>query len=467
MTSPYLSRSEHILLSADRVYVTEGLYEVLLTNRRIILIDNAGARSLTREIPLVTVLSLEPSEADGGEPAITLSVVTARGAEAVEPVDLIFCPAEGELRARERNQWREKIEGLLPGAREHARGLRSASSARPDQKRSRPTPQRRIERVRPHMLMAVHAPFHPTVPAHTAEAPGTERAESPPPQENEPFAPRPAPNAEETGRAAKHPSRAAPAVQPADDSISVEEVLLEEPAPPAMLPGPEPPVLPWMEAAASLIAESSAKKPPANTPVPAEPLPEEGRDIVPAQKEPTVPAPPARAGTIAAAPPPHREMPPPAPSPGIRRYIVPVTVILIVLAGLLLFPYLPAGPGYSLPAAPPASPPPTPAPTEEPSSPAGAEKGVWVQVECDSRFTGWIGNPGMLRPVSGTGLQRYQIIDPGRLVEISVQKEENSGDILSVAIIRNGTTVASRTTRVPMGAIEVLIDPSTGLPPGM
>jgi len=46
-------------------------------------------------------------------------------------------------------------------------------------------------------------------------------------------------------------------------------------------------------------------------------------------------------------------------------------------------------------------------------------------------------------------------------------KTDNSGDTLAVEIYRNGEVITRRTTTSPMGSIELLIDATTGGPPGI
>jgi hypothetical protein len=73
----------------------------------------------------------------------------------------------------------------------------------------------------------------------------------------------------------------------------------------------------------------------------------------------------------------------------------------------------------------------------------------------------------MLQPVSGSGEFFYKITNNENIVEISVQKQDESGETLSVEVIRNGEIISNRTIRTPMGSIDILIDVRTKKPPGM
>jgi len=69
--------------------------------------------------------------------------------------------------------------------------------------------------------------------------------------------------------------------------------------------------------------------------------------------------------------------------------------------------------------------------------------------------------------VSGTGERFVRVLHDTRPVRVSVQKQDNSGAVLTADIFRDGKIIASRSITAPMGTVELLIDPVTGLPPGM
>ncbi|MDD1699168.1 MAG: hypothetical protein LUQ04_00035 [Methanoregula sp.] len=93
--------------------------------------------------------------------------------------------------------------------------------------------------------------------------------------------------------------------------------------------------------------------------------------------------------------------------------------------------------------------------------------GVWVRVLYPRTYSGWVGIPGNLKEVSGSGDRMYKIFDGDGITQVKIQKEDNSGDTLMVEVYREGTIIDSRILSNPMGSIEFMIDTRTGLPPGI
>jgi hypothetical protein len=90
-----------------------------------------------------------------------------------------------------------------------------------------------------------------------------------------------------------------------------------------------------------------------------------------------------------------------------------------------------------------------------------------VRVNSTAYYFGTAGNPGLMKQVSGTGDLFYKVLKNDRLVQVSVQKQDNSGALLAVAIYRDGTLIASRSVTSPMGSVDLLIDPLTARAPGL
>ena len=104
---------------------------------------------------------------------------------------------------------------------------------------------------------------------------------------------------------------------------------------------------------------------------------------------------------------------------------------------------------------------PTPVPTLVPAD------GVWVRIEYPGTFIGEVGNPEIMHPAYGSGVRIYKILWNDRLVRAFAQKQENTGDTLNIEIYNNGTLIKSSSTRAPKGSVDILIDPTTGQPPGV
>jgi hypothetical protein len=72
-----------------------------------------------------------------------------------------------------------------------------------------------------------------------------------------------------------------------------------------------------------------------------------------------------------------------------------------------------------------------------------------------------------MRDVSGTGDNFYRIFWEDRPVQVSVQKNDYAGALLTAAVYRDGNLIISRSTTSPKGTIEILIDPQTARAPGL
>jgi len=95
------------------------------------------------------------------------------------------------------------------------------------------------------------------------------------------------------------------------------------------------------------------------------------------------------------------------------------------------------------------------------------QAGVWVRVNSTANYVGTVGNTELMQQVSGRGDTFYKVLWSDRPVQVSVQKQDNSGATLAIAIYRNGTLIGARSITSPMGAVDLLIDPLTARAPGM
>ncbi|MCX6692201.1 MAG: hypothetical protein NTW33_09200 [Methanoregula sp.] len=121
-----------------------------------------------------------------------------------------------------------------------------------------------------------------------------------------------------------------------------------------------------------------------------------------------------------------------------------------------------AGPALSsqtASAAPEATPEATPQVTVPPPPPTIAipPSGVWVRVQSPGTFIGSVGAKGFLRQVNATGDRFYQILANDGIIDISIEKQDASGDPLTVGIYKNGALVKQSNTSVPRGTIELHI----------
>ena len=145
-----------------------------------------------------------------------------------------------------------------------------------------------------------------------------------------------------------------------------------------------------------------------------------------------------------------------------------IFVALLVIAGAAFLLVMPLLSGGGLIIQPPVIVTPSPAPVTMTAIPVAIPStGTLVRVSYNGTFAGSIGNPYSLRYISVTGNQIYSPQMTSDIVQISVQKQDYYGNTLNVWIYTNGTAIAQRSTRTPHGTIDLLIDTSTGKPPGV
>ena len=119
MAGPYLNSGETIILTTPRISVGSAIFDMMLTTRRIILVDNRYSRFEPQMIPFSTILTVKGGKIPTGEPVISISCSDTDGS--VEPVvtNLIFSQQPAELRKEERDLWVKKIIELVISARQN------------------------------------------------------------------------------------------------------------------------------------------------------------------------------------------------------------------------------------------------------------------------------------------------------------------------------------------------------------
>lgn len=81
--------------------------------------------------------------------------------------------------------------------------------------------------------------------------------------------------------------------------------------------------------------------------------------------------------------------------------------------------------------------------------------GVWVRVITSGNFTGSVGPAGRMQQVSGTGSQFFQIPARNEIVEAAIQKQDGSGNPLTVEIYNDGVLAGNATITSPNGVIDL------------
>jgi hypothetical protein len=170
--------------------------------------------------------------------------------------------------------------------------------------------------------------------------------------------------------------------------------------------------------------------------------------------------------------------PPPA-QPGMVKLIAvtAIIVILALVAGAFIYSTILGGNTgeSSVPVVTPAITPVAttlPTPTTVPQTPAPQitvvptpqptvmipEKGVWVKVQYPGNFTGRVGTSGNIKQVNGSGDQYYQLPITEGIVEVFLQKEDGSGNMLAVEVYQNGRMVTRSTKASPFATIDIRVE---------
>jgi hypothetical protein len=93
----------------------------------------------------------------------------------------------------------------------------------------------------------------------------------------------------------------------------------------------------------------------------------------------------------------------------------------------------------------PSSPPPVIIPTS----------GIWVRIKSSGTFIGSVGGRGVFRQVNATGDRFYQIPIREGIVDVSVEKQDATGDQLVVEIYKDGTMLSRGNTTIPQGIVDL------------
>jgi hypothetical protein len=93
------------------------------------------------------------------------------------------------------------------------------------------------------------------------------------------------------------------------------------------------------------------------------------------------------------------------------------------------------------------------------------QNGVWIRVTYPGNYTGTYGTPGYYQtPVTDTGDHFYQILKAGNPVIASIKKIDGSGDLLKIAVYKDGVLFKEASTSAPYRLIEFYSDLKTPTP---
>lgn len=420
MVDPHLSSDESVILAADRVVYKSVPLALILTSKRILLVSEKGGSLAAEEILLSKLRSAEIDRNAVPDPAIRLSFVTDRGETKHEV--LIFSAIAGKQRKGDCEEWVQHLnEHILPSLGEEI------------PPKAPPSDHEQILRFGQ----------EPTIPPVRIPL---------------------APVASEKSTALEKTADTAPA------AASKEEIMVKHGRPAGLVfpdmppipesPVPEPPApaphRKIIAVAAALIvvlaviagavllnpflpAKPGATSPPAMTPL-----------ITTAM--PTVPTPVPT--TL-----------PPTPLTTIPVATEPQTAVPTELPALLSTPSPAESPASTIVPSPtatatlsPATPLPTPSPTAIVTSPAPQviipKTGVWVRVQYAGNYTGSVTAGAYFRSIEGSGDRFFQLAAKSGILSVIIQKEDTSGNRLTVDVYQNGTSIGHGTTIAPKGEVN-------------
>ncbi|MFA4849040.1 MAG: hypothetical protein WC626_04860 [Methanoregula sp.] len=514
MGDSYLSSDESLILSTQNIRIDGRSRDLMLTSRRLILIDNSVTPFHLRTIPLDMIITVIAGMDVKGDPIITLSHMDPSGAGAPHPVDFIFTRQKGEQRTKECNEWAATLNIYAAEARKGSLssgtlpydpvkviqprmsaiyGIETFSPRKPvmdaQTMKGEPvtTPVLSKTLKEDKIPTGIDEPAHvknaeivesfdsnwiPTLELDETEFPVTKEPESSP--QVTPI--EPDQNLEIT---VAEESVSSPQVTPIEPDQNLEITIAEESVSPPLVT----PIEPDQNLEITIAEESES--PPQVTPIEPDTKQEITdsaqiwADAVRTVTTPSSAIPPIlqdHADDELKRPSATKAAPVPVPtSPSVPKdlkqspptiLIAAIIVIILVVLGVAVISSLNLRNTGDTP--PPLvvsfvtfQPTPTPIPTLVPSN------GVWVRIVYPGTFIGEVGNTEFIRPVSGSGVQIYKILWSDRVVQVAAQKQDNSGDTLLIEVYNNGTLIKSSSTRKPMGSINFLIDPITAQPPGI
>ena len=120
MADTYLNSGETIILTTPRISVGSAIFDMMLTTRRIILVDNRYARFEPQMIPFSTILTVKGGKIPTGEPVISISCSDTDSPDESTATNLIFSQQPAEQRKQERDLWVKKIIELVISARQNS-----------------------------------------------------------------------------------------------------------------------------------------------------------------------------------------------------------------------------------------------------------------------------------------------------------------------------------------------------------
>lgn len=513
MGIPELYHDETIILQAHNIKVKSVVFDAVLTNNRLILIDSKKGLIPPQEILLPAISTIDGGENAIRDPILTFTII-AKGSTARQMILTFPREASGERR-RERDDWLKELKERI-GSFDHAAIVAETPGPEPvypSEITPPPHPEvsgsssqkKKIDIVRPRRSIIDPVPAMPR-PVETTSLPigsfcsrcgnrvppesvfcnrcGTPVASSPEPAATIATAP-PSPPPAPVPSAVPQVQIPTPHVfglggerkeRTLEEVIHSIEPLIEDSVPRRSEPAP---LVPRQYPAPPPFVETPAAVEPLPADVPAaEPV----APAVPGEPAPVTTEAPVSAPSVVAAPlvPPAI---PPKPS-GKRKYAAIAAIAIVILAAIVGIAVLSNFAGTTPDAAvtlPPVTTAPTvittvptPVPTPSPvvttpevtltptPKPQAAipPNGVWLRVTYPGKFEGTYGTPGGQTPVGerNTGDQFFMVSTIDGPVVASIQKLDGSSDELVITVYKNGVSMDHKSTTAPKGSIDFQAD---------
>ncbi len=512
MGYPDLKSDESIILTAQYIKVKSVPFELVLTNRRLIVIDSERNTAPTQQIPLVTIRNVTMGENAIRDPVITLTILTDTAD--TRELALTFAMQTAGDRKREAAEWAKTLKKYIAEAAsrpaEPVQAVSPTEPSRPEHIASQGI-KKKIEISRPIKKITVDTSNLPPKPVETSSLPEgsfccrcgnripegssfCNRCGTPVVAAGEVPTNTPAPaqiSISPAGAAGSGDRKG----RPIEQIIHSIEPLIEDSVPRTT---PAPAIPEPVAAPVEAPAEASPAAPTETTPGPAQEgttAPEAAPATPQATTQETVPtaatAPaPAAAPADAAAPavppvPPVQQLPPVPEAPKkksskvLTLAIIAVVIIAIAVGGVLVMKNLQKAPAVTpvtttIPTTVATTIPTTKPTTVATTVPATAipttvqyiipQTGVWVEIIYDKTYTGQVGMPGGLITVSDTGDHFYSIPTSQGTVAVSVKKTDGSASELKVIVYKDGTALKTATTSTPRGSIDLQYSITTPTP---
>lgn len=507
MSYPELYSDESVVLQAQNVKVKSVSFEVVLTTRRLVLIDTKKNSLPPQEINLATLKDVESGENAIRDPTITISIITISGN--TRQMVLTFSKTSGGERKRECDDWVRALKQNITSTVYHPvsqaslpREAEPAPAAQPPVSAPRwveipstPQQKKRIEIARPVNKIVEPAPVMP-VPIETSSLPSgsfcnrcgnrvppesafcnrcgtpvvneTESSNLPTGEVAGSFE-QPAPLVQQPVQATPPPMATDKRDRPIEDVIHSIEPLIEDSVP-RTAPSP---IIPTKQGYyTSDTTESAGQIQPAADVTAPDTSAQPGDVQWPVLSHSATPDTATSSGAPVAPPVPGSLPPLPPRKISFKLIAVLALVVLAVIAGAFIFMQQGQAGTTKITPTPEITVPattvprttvttvittttPTPAP-QQVTTPSllTPTTGVWVKVTYPNKYSGTVGTPEWSKNVADSGDQFYQISTSNGPVVVSIQKSDGSSAELAVDVYKDGTLMKHAVTTSPKGIVE-------------